>query len=99
MMMQDMKEISIHDIVDDPWPFDGASARALAEALAHAETAGRLMKMTIQKVCSLDCAFVQCLSLHETCLHESRRAWFHQSGTTLACGQYWPDKESTAGTA
>ncbi len=48
--MQNAREVSIHDIMDDPWPTDETPANLFEEELAEAVRAGRLLDMTIYKV-------------------------------------------------
>ena len=50
--LQNSKDVSIHDIMDEPWPIDQASEHVFEHFLAQAVKAGSLQPMTVHKVCN-----------------------------------------------
>ncbi len=43
--------MSIHDIMEEPWPTDLASSHVFEHVLAQAVNAGGLKSMSVRKVC------------------------------------------------
>jgi hypothetical protein len=43
--------VSIHDIMEEPWPTDLASSHVFEHVLAQAVSAGGLKSMSVHKVC------------------------------------------------
>lgn len=64
---QKFKPMSVHDIMDDPWPHDTASKKDLEKALREAFDLERIKPMHVLKVSTQETPTVLCMASCDCC--------------------------------